>query len=346
MDFDNSRPIYLQLLEEFRLKISTGQWPAGAKIDSVRNLARIYEVNPNTVQKALAELERDGLAESRRTAGRFVTDNEKLISKLENSSFYELADQFIEGAVGLNLEKDEAIGKLRSYWEEKMIESKNLTMVYNGKAVLDNVNLSLENGQIIGLVGENGSGKTTLLRIFAGLERNYQGEVKISGNIPGGKTNDIVSYQPDHLALDENLKISMVSDIYDKFFEDFSSNKFYDLLEGFKISKDLKVKECSKGMKEKVQIALTLSRKAKVYLLDEPLSGIDPKSRKMVLSTIIENFDYDGVLLLSTHLIGEVEKALDRVLFIDHGMIIVDESVDDIRQKHHMGIEDYFTEVI
>lgn len=119
MDFDNSRPIYLQLLEEFRLKISTGQWPAGAKIDSVRNLARIYEVNPNTVQKALAELERDGLAESRRTAGRFVTDNEKLISKLENSSFYELADQFIEGAVGLNLEKDEAIGKLRSYWEEK-----------------------------------------------------------------------------------------------------------------------------------------------------------------------------------------------------------------------------------
>ncbi len=227
-----------------------------------------------------------------------------------------------------------------------MIESKNLTMVYNGKAVLDNVNLSLENGQIIGLVGENGSGKTTLLRIFSGLERNYQGEVKISGNIPGGKTNDIVSYQPDHLALDENLKISMVSDIYDKFFEDFSSNKFYDLLEGFKISKDLKVKECSKGMKEKVQIALTLSRKAKVYLLDEPLSGIDPKSRKMVLSTIIENFDYDGVLLLSTHLIGEVEKALDRVLFIDHGMIIVDESVDDIRQKHHMGIEDYFTEVI
>lgn len=119
MDFDNSRPIYLQLLEEFRLKISTGQWPAGAKIDSVRNLARIYEVNPNTVQKALAELERDGLSESRRTAGRFVTDNEKLISKLENSSFYELADQFIEGAVGLNLEKDEAIGKLRSYWEEK-----------------------------------------------------------------------------------------------------------------------------------------------------------------------------------------------------------------------------------
>ena len=119
MDFNNSRPIYLQLLEEFRLKISTGQWPAGAKIDSVRNLARIYEVNPNTVQKALAELERDGLSESRRTAGRFVTDNEKLISKLENSSFYELADQFIEGAVGLNLEKDEAIGKLRSYWEEK-----------------------------------------------------------------------------------------------------------------------------------------------------------------------------------------------------------------------------------
>ena len=119
MDFDNSRPIYLQLLEEFKLKISTGQWQAGDKIDSVRNLASLYKVNPNTVQKALVELEREGLCESRRTAGRFVTDNETLISKLEDSFFYELADQFIEGAGNLKLEMNEAIDQLRSYWEEK-----------------------------------------------------------------------------------------------------------------------------------------------------------------------------------------------------------------------------------
>ncbi|WP_297282248.1 ABC transporter ATP-binding protein [uncultured Anaerococcus sp.] len=227
-----------------------------------------------------------------------------------------------------------------------MIETKDLTMVYNGKAVLDNINLNLKDGQIIGLVGENGSGKTTLLRTLAGIERNYQGEVRINGKNPGGNTNDMVSYQPDHLALDENLKISQVADIYSKFFEDFSSNKFYDLIKGFDIGVDLKLKECSKGMKEKVQIALTLSRKTKVYLLDEPLSGIDPKSRKIVLTTIIENFDYEGILLLSTHLIGEMERALDRVIFISHGKVVVDDSVDSIREKHHMGVEDYFAEVI
>lgn len=119
MDFDNSRPIYLQLLDDFKLKISVGERSPGDKIDSVRSLASTYGVNPNTVQKALAELERDGLTETRRTAGRFVTEDKKLISKLEDSSFNELADQFIEGAEDLNLDKDKAIEKLNSYWEEK-----------------------------------------------------------------------------------------------------------------------------------------------------------------------------------------------------------------------------------
>lgn len=119
MEFDSSRPIYLQLLEEFKIKISTGQWESGAKIDSVRNLARDYEVNPNTVQKALVELERAGLTETRRTAGRFVTDDKNLISKLEDNSFYKIADEFISGAESLNLKKDDAINQLKQYWEEK-----------------------------------------------------------------------------------------------------------------------------------------------------------------------------------------------------------------------------------
>lgn len=118
MEFDNQRPIYLQLLEEFKLKISTGQWQAGEKIDSVRSLASFYEVNPNTVQKALSELEREGLTETRRTAGRFVTDNASLISDLEDDSFKKIADEFIEGAKNLNLEKDDAIRNLEKYWEE------------------------------------------------------------------------------------------------------------------------------------------------------------------------------------------------------------------------------------
>ncbi|WP_394019113.1 ATP-binding cassette domain-containing protein [Anaerococcus cruorum] len=131
-----------------------------------------------------------------------------------------------------------------------------------------------------------------------------------------------------------------------KFYEDFNSKKFYDLLKSFGISSDLKLNECSKGMREKIQIALTLSRKAKVYLLDEPISGVDPKSRKMVINTIIENFDYDGILLISTHLIAEIEKVLDRAIFVKNGQIVVDETVDDIRLNHQMGVEDYFTEVM
>lgn len=227
-----------------------------------------------------------------------------------------------------------------------MIDIKNLSKVYDGRAVLDNINLKLDQGQIVGLLGENGSGKTTLIRILAGLERSYQGEVNIDGEVPGGLTNDILAYQPDHLPLDEHMKIEKVSELYDDFFADFDSNKFYNLINGFEIPKELKIKECSKGMKEKIQIALTLSRKAQIYILDEPMSGIDPKSRKVVLNTIIDNFDYQGLMIVSTHLVSEVEKILDRALFLDDGKLVLNETVDDIRLNHHMGVEEYFTEVL
>ncbi len=227
-----------------------------------------------------------------------------------------------------------------------MIETKNLTMVYSGKAVLDNVDLNIDRGQIIGLVGENGSGKTTLLRILAGLERNYTGDVLIDGKLPGGMTNNLVSYQPDHLAMKETLKIAKVVDLYEKFYDDFDSDRFYKLLEGFNIARDIKIKECSKGMKDKIQIALTLSRKTFIYLLDEPMSGVDPKSRKQVLNTIIENFDYEGIMIISTHLVSEIEKVLDRAIVVEHGKVVANETVDDIRSKYQMGVEEYFTEVL
>lgn len=227
-----------------------------------------------------------------------------------------------------------------------MIEIKDLTMIYGGRAVLDHVNLNLENGEIVGLLGENGSGKTSLLRILSGLERNYTGLVKINGKNPGDEANSYVSYQPDHLPIDPSFKIKKLGNLYGNFFSDFKEDKFMNLIEGFGIDKNLKIKECSKGMKEKIQIALSLSRKSQVYLLDEPMSGIDPKSRKVILQTIIDNFDYEGILLISTHLIGEIEKILDRAIFIDQAKIIVNERVDDIREKKNMGVEEYFTEVI
>lgn len=227
-----------------------------------------------------------------------------------------------------------------------MIKIKNLTMQYGGRTVIDKVNLTLEMGQIVGLLGENGSGKTTLLRILAGLERNYKGEVTINNKKPGDETNNLVSYQPDHLPVDGSLRVYKVGRLYKSFFADFDEEKFLKMVSDFAIDKNLRIKECSKGMKDKIQIALSLSRKSKVYILDEPMSGIDPKSRKIILQTIIDNFDYEGLLIISTHLIGEIEKVLDRAIFIDQARVLVDETVDDIREKHKMGVEEYFTEVI
>lgn len=227
-----------------------------------------------------------------------------------------------------------------------MIEVKNLSIAYGGRNVIDNMNVNIGKGKIIGLVGENGSGKSTLMRILAGLERNYKGDVKIDGQNPGGETNSEISYQPDHLPFDENTKVKEVGKLYQKFYSDFDIERFKRLIRSFSIGEDLKIKECSKGMRDKVQIAATLSRRTKVYLLDEPMTGIDPKARRTMLQTIIDNFDYEGVLIISTHLISEIERILDQVLFIADGKIMVNKTIDEIRENYHMSVEDYFTEVL
>lgn len=227
-----------------------------------------------------------------------------------------------------------------------MIEIKNLTLKYGGRNVLDDMNLSLEKGKIIGLVGENGSGKSTLMRILTGLEKNYKGEITIDGNKPGGPTNALISYQPDHLAFDDAMTIIDIGNIYEKFYEDFDSERYYKLIDSFSIARNLKIKECSKGMKDKVQIAASLSRRTKIYLLDEPMTGIDPKARQEVLDTIIENFDYEGILLISTHLISQIENILDEIVIIKDGRILAHKDVDTIREEEKISVEEYFKEVL
>ena len=225
-----------------------------------------------------------------------------------------------------------------------MLEIKNLNISYQSPVIKD-LNLSLKKGQVVGVLGPNGSGKTTLLRILAGLEKNYEGEVLIKGHKPSYLTKDFVSYQPDHLPLDQDLKLSGVSDLYGKFFKDFSKEKFEKIIKDFKLSMDMKVKNMSKGMKDKVQIALTLSRKTDLYLLDEPMSGIDPAARKKIMDVIIDNFNPDGLMLISTHLISQIERLLDKVVFIKNGRIVLNKSVDNLRQEENMGVEEYFEEV-
>lgn len=226
-----------------------------------------------------------------------------------------------------------------------MLEIKNLSIAYKNKLVLDKLNLYFKKGEIVGLLGPNGSGKTTLLRILAGLEKNYKGEVKIGGENPDYLTKSFVSYQPDHLPLDKSYNLIQISNLYDEFFEDFSKEKFEKIIRDFKLDMKMKIKNMSKGMKDKVQIALSLSRKSDLYLLDEPMSGIDPASRKKIMDVIIDNFDSEGLMIISTHLISQIERLLDKVVFISDGKIILEENIDDLRQKHKMGVEEYFEEV-
>lgn len=226
-----------------------------------------------------------------------------------------------------------------------MLEIKNLSIAYKNKLVLDKLNLYFKKGEIVGLLGPNGSGKTTLLRILAGLEKNYKGEVKIGGENPDYLTKSFVSYQPDHLPLDKSYNLIQISKLYDDFFEDFSKEKFEKIIRDFKLDMKMKIKNMSKGMKDKVQIALSLSRKSDLYLLDEPMSGIDPASRRKIMDVIIDNFDSEGLMIISTHLISQIERLLDKVVFISDGKIILEENIDDLRQKHKMGVEEYFEEV-
>lgn len=227
-----------------------------------------------------------------------------------------------------------------------MIEIKNLSVKYGGRNVLEDMNLNLEKGKIIGLVGENGSGKSTLMRILTGLERNYKGDVTIDGNKPGGPTNTLISYQPDHLAFDDSMTIIDIGNIYEKFYDDFDAERYYKLIDSFSIKRNLKIKECSKGMKDKVQIAASLSRRTRIYLLDEPMTGIDPKARQEVLDTIIGNFDYEGILLISTHLISQIENILDEIVIIKNGRILAHKDVDTIREEEKISVEEYFKEVL
>lgn len=226
-----------------------------------------------------------------------------------------------------------------------MINIENLSISYRSNKVLDDFSLKLEGGQIVGLVGPNGSGKTTLLRILAGLEMTYKGEVEINQIRPSWESKFFVSYQADHIPFNDKYRLSDLKGFYEEFFEDFDGEKFEKIIKDFGLNLGMKLKEMSKGMKDKVQIALTLSRKAKVYLMDEPMSGVDPAARKKILQVILDNYDENGLMIISTHLISQIEPMLDRAVFINDGKVFLNKSVDELRKEENMGIEEYFEEV-
>lgn len=226
-----------------------------------------------------------------------------------------------------------------------ILECKALSKRYGKAQALDTINLTVEPGRVVGLLGPNGSGKTTLIKLANGLLTPTGGEILVKGMKPGPETKRIVSYLPDKQCLAEWMNVRQLMDFFADFYADFDREKAMDMLKRLNISENQKVKQMSKGTREKVQLILVMSRKAELYLLDEPIGGVDPATRDYILDTIIRNYNPEAAVIISTHLIADVEQVLDEVIFINGGQIQLQAPVDDIREKHNMSVDAYFREV-
>lgn len=228
-----------------------------------------------------------------------------------------------------------------------LLQISNLTKIYsNGKRALNNININLDKGHIVGLFGPNGSGKTTLIKILANLLMNYQGEAFIDGKKIGVETKKIVSYLPDVNYLEGNWSIEECIKVFKSFYEDFDENKCRLLLSKFPLNLSDKIKTLSKGNKEKVQLILVLSRNAKLFLFDEPIAGVDPASRQIIFDLILEYIPKDALVIITTHLIMDIENFVDHVIFIDDGNIFYDKSKEEVEIEHaNKTINEIFIEL-
>ncbi len=227
----------------------------------------------------------------------------------------------------------------------ELIRCEHLTKSYNGLIALNNIDLSVESGKIIGLLGPNGSGKTTLIKLINGLLTPTSGEIFINGTRPGVESKKIVAYLPDNNFLNSWMTVEQIVDLYTDFYADFRRELCFEMLSRLGISPSVKLKTLSKGNKEKVCLILVMSRKARLYVLDEPIAGVDPATRDYVISTIINNYDPEASVLISTHLISDVEQVLDDVIFINNGNIVLHKTVDEIRQESGKSVDALFREV-
>ncbi len=227
-----------------------------------------------------------------------------------------------------------------------VLECYGLTKSYNKMHnALNNLNLTLDRGQIIGLLGPNGSGKTTFIKLINDVLVPTSGEVRINGMTPGVETKKIISYLPERTYLDETMKVKEVISYFSDFYDNFSTERAYQMLNDLQISTDARLKTLSKGTKEKVQLILVMSRDADLYVLDEPIGGVDPAARDYILSTILNNYNENSAILISTHLIQDIENILDRVLFIKQGQLVLNATVDEIRTEQGKSVDTLFREV-
>ncbi|MBU5256255.1 ABC transporter ATP-binding protein [Tissierella praeacuta] len=228
---------------------------------------------------------------------------------------------------------------------ENIVEIKGLTKSYFNKKALNNIYLEIEKGKVVGILGPNGSGKTTMIKIITGILRESNGEVLIDGKKPGVITKSIVSYLPDRNFLYNWMNIQEAVNFYKDFYEDFDENKAYDLLKFMKLDRNMKINSLSKGMLEKLNLTLVLSRNAKLYVLDEPIAGVDPVARDQILDAIIKNYNENSTMLITTHLVRDMENIFDDVVFLREGEVYLTGNAEALREEKGMQIDDIYKEI-
>lgn len=224
----------------------------------------------------------------------------------------------------------------------ELVKCTNVNKNFGDKEILRDINLTILRGKIIGLLGKNGTGKSTLIKLLNDLLTPTSGEILINGEKVGVNSKRIISYLPERTYLDKSMTVDKVIEYFSDFYDDFDSNKARKLLDDLGLDTSLKLSKMSKGMQEKVQLVLVMSRKAQLYILDEPLGGVDPATRDYILDTILTNFNEWASVIISTHLIADIERILDEVIFIDKGRIILQDNTDDLRNKENGSIDEIF----
>ena len=226
-----------------------------------------------------------------------------------------------------------------------IVEIRDLSKQYMRTKALDNVDLNIKQGRIVGILGPNGSGKTSLMKIIAGILRQTRGEILIDGLVPGPATKAIVSYLPDRNFLYRWMKIDDAINFFRDFYEDFDEDKADELLSFMNLDRGMKIDALSKGMHEKLNLTLVLSRKAKLYVLDEPIAGVDPVARDQILDAIIKNYNNNSTMIITTHLVRDIESVFDEVIFLKEGVVILQGNAEELREEKGMQIDSLYKEI-
>ena len=227
----------------------------------------------------------------------------------------------------------------------ELVQCRGLVRAFNDVRALDGVDLTLTGGKIVGLLGPNGSGKTTLLKILNGLLQPTEGEVLIAGQKPGTESKEIISYLPDRGYFPDWMQVGDMIEMFADFYLDFDQAKAADMCRTLRLEEDQRIKTLSKGTREKMQLMLVMSRRAKLYLLDEPIAGVDPAAREFIMQTILTNYHEEGTVLISTHLLSDIERVLDEAVFLQQGRIVLHEAVDSIRERTGESVDALFRDM-